>query len=181
MSGSPIPMMDLAGMQGWAEDLMASRKFDFSIGGEVDPYILRWWVIPRNPWSNQYLHDIRRSDDDRALHDHPWPNTSFLIFGSYIEHTPDGAFVRKAGDVVFRPASALHRLEVIPGERAISLFSTGPKEREWGFACPQGWVHWKDFSDADSPGETGRGCGEVDDRTPVTPIGMARSQERADA
>jgi hypothetical protein len=173
MSGSPIPMADLAGMQAWAEELMASRPCDFPIGGDVDPYILRWWVIPRNPWSNQYLHDIRRSDDDRALHDHPWPNTSFLIFGSYIEHTPEGSFVRKAGDVIFRPASAFHRLEVIPGQRAISLFTTGPKVREWGFACPQGWVHWQDFTSEDGK-FVGRGCGEHDGLTPTTEIGQPR-------
>lgn len=170
MSGSPVPMADLAGMQAWAEELMGSRAADFVIGAS---YLLRWWVIPRNPWSNQYLHDIRKSDDDRALHDHPWPNTSFLIFGSYIEHTPEGSFLRTAGDVVFRPAGALHRLEVIPGERAISLFTTGPKEREWGFACPQGWVHWQDFTDPHATGQVGRGCGEHDARTRTTPIGMS--------
>lgn len=174
-----VPMAGLPEMQAWAESLMASRKFDFAIGGEADPYILRWWVLPRNPWLNQYLHDIRRSDDDRALHDHPWPNTSLLIFGSYIEHTPEGSFVRKAGDVIHRPATAQHRLEVIPGERAISLFATGPKVREWGFACPQGWVHWKDFSDPIETGRTGRGCGEHDNLSPVTPVGQAR--ERGDA
>lgn len=174
MSGSQIPMADLPAMQRWAEDLMASRPYDFPIGGEEDPYILRWWVIPRNPWINQYLHSILRSDDDRALHDHPWPNTSFLISGRYIEHTPEGTFVRQAGDVVFRPANALHRLEVIPGERAISLFTTGPKEREWGFACPHGWVHWADFTNAEDSSVTGRGCGEHGDLSPVTPIGQAR-------
>lgn len=164
-------MADLAGMQAWAEGLMASRPADFVIG---DDYLRRWWVLPRNPFCNVYLHDIRRSDDDRALHDHPWPNTSVLLFGSYIEHTPQGAFTRSAGDVVHRPADALHRLEVIPGERAISLFSTGPKVREWGFACGQGWVHWKDFTDEGDAGQVGRGCGEGDMLSPVTPVGMPR-------
>lgn len=172
MSGSPIPMADLAGMQAWAEGLMASRAPDFVIGAD---YLRRWWVIPRNPFANVYLHDIRKSDDDRALHDHPWPNTSFLILGCYIEHTPGGRFVRRAGEVIHRPASALHRLEVIPDERAISLFITGEKQREWGFACPQGWVHWKDFTDEGDSSQVGRGCGEGDYLSPVTPIGMERA------
>lgn len=173
-----IPLADLAEMQAWAEALMASRPRDFAIGGDADPYILRWWVVPRNPWRNLYLHRVLRSDDDRALHDHPWPNESFVIAGSYIEHTPDGSFVRRAGDSIVRPAHALHRLEVIPGEAAITLFSTGAKEREWGFACPQGWVHWRDFT-AGPNGETvGRGCGEIDAPSRVTapgqvPAGMA--------
>lgn len=156
---------DLPAMQRWAEGLMASRPPDFIIG---DDYLRRWWVIPRNDYSNQYLHDIRRSDDDRAFHDHPWPNTSFLILGSYIEHTPEGTFVRRAGDVIHRPAHALHRLEVIPGERAISLFSTGPKEREWGFDCGHGWVHWKDFTDPEDGGQVGRGCGEPGNLSPAS-------------
>lgn len=155
---------DLPAMQRWAEGLMASRPADFVIG---DDYLRRWWVLPRNEFSNVYLHDIRASDDDRAFHDHPWPNTSVLLLGSYIEHTPDGRFVRKAGDVVRREAIDLHRLEVIPGERAISLFMTGPTEREWGFACQHGWVHWRDFVNARDTGQIGRGCGEHDDPSPV--------------
>jgi hypothetical protein len=35
---------------------------------------------------------------------------------------------------------------------------TGPKVREWGFLCPNGWRHWTDFLDADNPGQPGRGC-----------------------
>lgn len=156
---------DLPAMQAWAEGLMAGRPADFVIGAD---YLRRWWVVPRNAWSNVYLHDIRRSDDDRALHDHPWPNSSFVITGCYVEHTPAGRFVRSAGDVVHRPADALHRLEVIPGERAISLFITGPKVREWGFACDHGWVHWADFTSPDDSSQTGRGCGEPGDPAPVT-------------
>ncbi len=64
--------------------------------------------------------------------------------------------------MISRPADALHRLEVIPGERAISLFVTGPRVREWGFACPHGWVHWRDFTSPDDSSKTGRGCGEPD-------------------
>ncbi|WIW89312.1 hypothetical protein K3M67_04870 [Sphingobium sp. V4] len=135
-----------------------AREPDFIIG---DNYMRRWWVIPRNKSCNVYLHEILHSDDDRAMHDHPWANTSLVIAGSYIEHTPEGAFVRRAGDVVQRSAESLHRLEVIPGERAISLFMTGPVVREWGFACPNGWVHWREFVDDRDTGQIGRGCGEV--------------------
>jgi hypothetical protein len=156
MSAGLIPNASLAEMQAWAEEAML-RAPDYVIG---DDYLRRWWILPRNEWQNVYLHDVRRSDDDRALHDHPWSNTSFLILGSYIEHTPEGRFVRRAGDVIVRQAEALHRLEVIPGERAISLFVTGPKVREWGFACPQGWVHWRDFTDPNDSSQRGRGCGE---------------------
>ena len=163
-----IPNATLEEMQDWARGIMA-RPPEFVIGAD---YLRRWWVIPRNPFSNIYLHEIVRSDDDRAFHDHPWDNRSVLIFGSYIEHTPEGDFVRRAGDVIDRPATALHWLEVARGQSAISLFITGPKLREWGFACPQGWVHWMDFTDADDSSQAGRGCGEHDDPVRVTAAGM---------
>lgn len=147
----------LADLQDWATDVMASREPDFVIG---DNYLRRWWIVPRNDGCNVYLHEINKSDDDRALHDHPWANTSMLLFGSYIEHTPEGSFTRSAGDVVAREAEAAHRLEVIPGERAVSLFITGPKVREWGFHCPKGWVLWSLFVDDKDTGKVGQGCGE---------------------
>jgi hypothetical protein len=154
-------------MQAWARGVMA-RAPDFTIG---DDYLRRWYLWPRNEWCNAYLHEIVRSDDDRAFHDHPWANRSFLIFGCYREHTPEGLFIRREGDVIDRPAGALHRLEVFDGGAAISLFMTGPKLREWGFACPQGWVHWADFTSPDDSSQTGRGCGEHDAPTRISEPG----------
>ncbi len=159
----------LPDMQVWAQTIMA-RQQDVTIG---EDYMRRWWVIPRNENANVYLHRILKSDDDRAMHDHPWSNISYLLFGAYWEHTPDGKFLRKAGDVISRPAEALHRLEVIPGEEALSLFITGPKVREWGFQCEHGWVHWEDFTAEDGT-RTGAGCGEYGALSPVTPVGQPR-------
>lgn len=152
----PPDYADLPAMKAWAAKVM-ERPHDFTIGND---YIRRWYIVPRNEHFNIYLHHILHSDDDRALHDHPWPNTSWLISGCYVEHTPDGMHMRKAGDVVMRPATALHRLELPTGKQAVSLFITGPKAREWGFDCPQGWKHWADFTDPSNPGRTGPGCGE---------------------
>lgn len=154
----------LAEMQAWANQIMAAPP-SYVIGeaekSEDRDYMRRWWIVPRNEGCNVYLHQIGRSDDDRAMHDHPWDNTSYLLFGSYVEHTPAGSFVRTAGDVVQRRATDLHRLEVFEGEPpVVSLFITGPKVREWGFACPQGWVHWKDFCAPGDSSRVGRGCGE---------------------
>lgn len=135
------------------------RNADKIIGGKDDPYLLRWYVIPRNRWFNVYLHRFVRSDDDRALHDHPWINCSVVLDGSYKEVTPNGTTVRVAGDLIFRKPSTLHRIELFrtitsfplpfkDGEFPVwTLFLTGPVVRDWGFACPQGWRHWKDFSD----------------------------------
>jgi hypothetical protein len=152
-----IRYSSLSDMQAWAADQMR-RAPDFVIGEPDAPYMRRWWIVPRNEQQNVYLHEILRDDDDRALHDHPWANTSYLLIGSYREITPEGVFIRKAGDVVTRPAEALHRLEMIGGEPCVSLFFTGPKVREWGFDCPKGWVHWRDFTGGANGELVGRGC-----------------------
>lgn len=154
LNNRPVGYSDIAGMADWAASVM-ERAPDFVIG---DDYLRRWWVIPRNEGCNIYLHEILHSDDDRALHDHPWDNTSMLLAGSYIEHTPNGVYLRQAGSIVTRKATDLHRLEVPEGGRAVSLFMTGPKVREWGFACPQGWRIWTEFVDARDSGKIGRGC-----------------------
>lgn len=142
-------------------DYVVSRRGpDYEVGGSADPYMRRWWLIPRNRWFNVYLHCFKRSDDPRALHDHPYWNISFLIHGSYIEHMTTGISERVAGDVVFRKAATAHRIEINNGD-CWSIFITGRRVREWGFHCPKGWVHWKFFTKATDGGQTiGRGCGE---------------------
>lgn len=139
-----------------------TRAPDFIIGGADDPYMLRWWIIPRNKFFNIYLHNFRRSDDDRALHDHPWLNMSVLLDGQYTEHTIDAGGVNQrhvyaAGDIKLRGAKAAHRIELTHGP-CWSLFITGPVMREWGFHCPAGWRPWQQFVDGKDKGGIGRGC-----------------------
>lgn len=154
----------------WAQN----REPDFIVGGKERPYLKRHWLIPRNRFFNVYVHEFCRSDDDRALHDHPWLfNASWLIEGSYVEHTiPAGGMnvrtERKAGDFKFRWGGAPHRVEldteVYEGVIGASnpcwtVFITGPVVREWGFHCPdRGWVHWKKFTAVNDAGAIGKGC-----------------------
>lgn len=187
-----------------AKRMMAGREPDFYIGNKNNAYLRRWWVIPKNRLFNIYLHDFRRSDDSRALHDHPYANCSILLNGEYIEHVQCEihgriAWVRMllriptrwvekhrrgSGDIVFRSAKSAHRIELhqdikavyaslndggieLAYERSeipvITLFITGPRIREWGFLCPQGWRHWRDYvapgtGQGTSGSEIGKGC-----------------------
>lgn len=148
-----------------------SRRPDFVIGGTEWPYLLRWYVIPRNRWFNIYLHLFLRSDDDRALHSHPWRwNVSVLLSGSYTEVLPADpavpagetvSVVREQGDIKFRWGESYHRVELTKGA-VWTLFLTGRNVREWGFACPKGFKHWRDFTAArdGEPGRVGPGCAE---------------------
>lgn len=142
----------------WVRDLATSRPPDVLIGGKENPYLRRWWVVPRNTSQNIYLHHFLRSDDDRALHSHPWEwNSSLILHGRYLEHTPTGIIQRHDGEFIHRVGEAWHRIELTDGP-VWTLFLTGPIVREWGFDCPQGFVHWKDFTASDDPGAIGRGC-----------------------
>ena len=143
---------------------LTERVPDFVIGGSERPYMLRWFVLPRNKFFNIYLHHFRRSDDDRALHDHPWANCSILLRGTYTEHTIAAGGINRrqvlaAGSVRMRWTGCIaHRVELHDGP-CWSLFLTGPRYREWGFHCPkQGWIHWARFTAPDDKGAIGTGC-----------------------
>ena len=151
------------------------RAPDFMVGADSPggAYLRRWWLIPRNPVFNIYLHQFLRDDDDRALHDHPWPWVSFLLGGSYIEHTIARGGIhhrqtRHPGSLKVSGPRRAHRIELLPftsvsGESFLlpcwTIFITGPRLRGWGFHCPErGWVPWQRFTAEGKPGEVGPGC-----------------------
>ncbi|SKS53190.1 hypothetical protein [Mycobacteroides abscessus] len=120
-----------------------------AIGGEDDPYLLRWYLIPRNKRLNIYLHQFIRSDDDRALHDHPWWFWSFVLAGHYYEHRADGRRIKRHwASIAYRAAKTRHRVELPKSNDPMSLLEredccwtivvTGPRTRDWGFWCPGG-------------------------------------------
>lgn len=140
-------------------------KFREDGAGEDTVFLNRWWIIRRAKAKrfrfNIYLHQFVRSDEDRAMHDHPWWSVSFCLSGSAVEHYEDRGCVlaltpRAIREVpwlwpIFRKATHTHRIELTSDQPLWTLFITGPKTREWGFHCPQGWRHWKDFA-------FGQGC-----------------------
>ena len=105
---TPEAISSHAGVAWWRR-IMQSCPPDQVIGGRQRPYLLRWFLIPQNRFLNVYLHRFLRSDDDRALHDHPWWNVSLLLEGAYTEHTI------RAGGVHRRCIRPAWRLETPPG------------------------------------------------------------------
>lgn len=101
--------------------------------GRADcPYAERW-VLDLGAFSIR-LHHFLHSDDDRAFHDHPWWFVTLVLRGSYIDRSPAGDDVLRAGSVRYRPA--LHRHTVVT-EGVWTVLVTGPQERVWGF-WPEG-------------------------------------------
>jgi hypothetical protein len=135
------------------------REPDLTIAPDGNPYLYRWHLV-RSKVANVYMHLQVASDPERPLHDHPWHNQSVILAGGYDEVIGFGlmlspkpprrqeTFVRRPGDVISRSAETSHRLVINPNRAtyALTLFTTGPKIREWGFWYPTGWVHNEDVT-----------------------------------
>ncbi len=124
------------------------RKPDVTISPNGEPYIYRWHILPKGGPANVYLHVQVRSDPRIEKHDHPWDNTTAMLAGTYDEELdfapgsrrPAVTFKRKTGDMIFRRAEWSHRL-ILTSPYAMTLFTTGPKVREWGYWFKDGWHH----------------------------------------
>ncbi len=112
----------------------------------VGPLLIRW-ILVRVPLFGIYLHKLCRSDYDRALHDHPWPFVSIVLWGGYWEvhdqSTQDRPvwLWRGAGSVAYRPADWRHR--IVLNCPAWTLILVGRRCRPWGFWLPEGWCWWR--------------------------------------
>lgn len=119
---------------------------DIVINYRNDPYLERYIL-----WfgGTLRLHKFWRSDDDRALHDHPWRFITFPL-ATYNEITED-----KDGNAInntvtrfrphYRPAAYKHR--VIIDKPAWTIIVTGTHLRDWGFYPGGRFVHWSKFPD----------------------------------
>ena len=121
-------------------DFIVKRTKVDGSGGE---YLRRWWVIPRNDSFNIYLHQFVDDDDDRALHDHPWPSASLILQGGYIEHLPGGITqLRVPGELIYREPEASHRISLHRDTQgnplpAWSLFMTGARTATGASTAPK--------------------------------------------
>jgi len=130
------------------------REPDLVIAPDGEPYLYRWFAIPRMKKVNTYFHIQVASDPERPLHDHPWDNFSIILSGGYIERLNycEGGYnphstktiERRKGDTIYRRAHWAHRL-ILPKaiDYSMTLFSTGPKIRDWGFwYSSTDWRRW---------------------------------------
>ena len=125
-------------------DQVINSTQPFAQHHENEVYLNRWFLIPKNHLFNIFLHEFRRSDDDRAMHDHPWWSVSFLLKGEMLEHQLNKKRLIPWMFPVIRSAKFCHKLELIKGP-VWTIFITGPNIRSWGFYTVAGWSHWKAF------------------------------------
>lgn len=141
----------------------------------VSPYLSRWYLIGEPPPTDEtgqtlpsaggprfgvFLHRFHRSDQDAALHNHPWEWARALILaGGYVEERrvdgpgdrsvrirradSDGItrfcaihgvsrHIRRPGSWVHINADDYHRVDLLEDD-SWSLFIAGPKVASWGF------------------------------------------------
>lgn len=115
----------------------------------TSPYLSRWYMIGKRRgeeegvkdtlerYFNLFLHRFHRSDDDGALHNHPWAwSLSFVLVGGYWEEKRIGDRVvrRRVRPFTFNfiRGSDYHRVDLIE-EDAWSLFLVGPRVSTWFF------------------------------------------------
>ncbi len=98
------------------------------LGAPECPYMVRW-VLDLNIFSIR-LHRWFRGDDERHFHDHPWNFYGIVLFGSYIDSTPNNEELMNQFKVFYRKAEHKHTVKT---KGCWTLILTGPEIREWGF------------------------------------------------
>lgn len=132
-----------------------------------DVYLHRWYVL-RTFWITIFIHKFVRSDEDRALHDHPWNFLVIPVWRGYIEHSkkrcdcwrcncsnpscpslhPWHESETRVYPIIstrYRKAEYRHRVELVQGKPSWSIFIHFRKRRDWGFWMPEGWIQWAKF------------------------------------
>lgn len=137
------------------DKLARIHRPDLIISPDGNPYLFRWYLVPEGGAPEDMaltralvmFHIQVASDPERPLHDHPWDNQSVILSGSYEEllqsdppYGPTSRELRLPGDVITRGAREAHRLILPPGvPYTMTIFSTGPKVRKWGFWYGNEW------------------------------------------
>ncbi len=163
--------MSLAWLEKFA-DRYALERFDIG-RPSAGTYLTRWTLYGKRTEGTGravFLHHFHRSEDDDALHDHPWGFTSVILSGGYYEWTADrrGKVGRRwygPGRVLTRRATHRHRVELPSGRDCWTLVFRGAKEKSWSFFCLSGAglltgkaVPWRSFIDSIESGALG--CGK---------------------
>ncbi len=105
------------------------------LGRKEKPYAYRW-VLNFGLFALR-IHKWICSDDDRAMHDHPYWFFTLVLKGGYDDVTPKkhkfaGRETLRAGSIRFRRAKHIHTVQINKSPTWTLLF-TGPPLRKWGF------------------------------------------------
>ena len=96
---------------------------------KAEAFMIRYYLLfrKRPKWFpfNILVHKILK-DDRGDLHDHYWSYITIILSGGYWETNKKGTFWRGPGYIGFRSANNLHRVDLKPGTRPLTIFISGP-------------------------------------------------------
>jgi len=121
-----------------------------------EPLLTRYYLfLTDRKWFpfNIFLHKFHKGDPG-DVHDHPWPYATLILKGGYYEYTPNFENGKMVGETKhwrgpghFRVCSpnSYHRIELVSGITAWTLFMPGPHKREWGFLVNNKWIQHEQY------------------------------------
>ena len=94
------------------------------------PWMNRYYVLFRNrpKWFpfNILIHEMLADDHGEGVHTHLCPYITIILKAGYWETLDSGKYWRPAGYIGFRSANTLHRVDLEPHTRPMTLFIPGP-------------------------------------------------------
>jgi hypothetical protein len=126
----------------------------------LEGYMDRWWLVRPRSWLpfSIRVHHIKRADDDRHLHDHPWAFKTLIMSGCYLEELPvsqgqpgaDDVFwnitnLRCENEIVSHRAIDRHKIVNVSPGGVWTLFIMGRRTNPWGFYTAEGKIGWREY------------------------------------
>ena len=101
------------------------REYD-----KAKPWMNRYYVLFRHrpKWFpfNIIIHEMLDNDHGEGVHNHLCPYITVVLKEGYWETLKNGKHWRPPGYVGFRSADNLHRVDLEPGTKPLTLFISGP-------------------------------------------------------
>lgn len=155
---------------GWLVQRAKRTPYIHITGEDGSVYMERYWLF--NPYPTEEskrggkwqfpisirLHYIRREDQDRHQHDHPWNARTIILRGWYAEERgemhpqpllakePVGVpYLRWAGDTASLAHGEFHRISNVCKDGVWTMFITGKYRGSWGFKVDGRKVPWREY------------------------------------
>jgi len=114
---------------------------------EAKPWMNRYYLLFRHrpKWFpfNILIHEMLDDDHGDGVHTHMFPYMTIVLRGGYWETLKSGKYWRPRGYIGFRSANTLHRVDLEPGTRPLTLYFAGPYGLRKGSRSEYG-VNFKD-------------------------------------
>ena len=97
---------------------------------KAKPWMNRYYILFRHrpKWFpfNIIIHEMLDDDHGEGVHNHLCPYITIILRGGYWETLKDGKHWRPPGYIGFRSADNLHRVDLEPETKPMTLFIPGP-------------------------------------------------------